>query len=33
MEYHGMFNWTNDVPSGSKEIFLSVLEHLLVHLS
>lgn len=28
MEYYGMFNWTNDVPSGSKEIFLSVLEHL-----
>jgi predicted O-methyltransferase YrrM len=27
LEYKGMYNWTNDIPSGSKEIFLKVIDY------
>ena len=27
LEYKGMYNWTNDAPSGSKEIFVKVIEY------
>jgi hypothetical protein len=27
LEYKGMYNWTNDIPIGSKQIFLNMIEH------
>jgi hypothetical protein len=27
LEYKGMYNWTNDIPFGSREIFLKVIEY------
>ena len=27
LEYKGMYNWTNDAPSGSREIFVKVIEY------
>lgn len=27
LEYRGMYNWTNDIPQGSKNVFESVIQH------